>query len=61
MLKINNHQHVCCLLLVTSYENNPGGIVGCYIHRFPLTEENNYFEIKILDAGRRGMIYSPSR
>ena len=43
--------NLCC-----SYADVGFGKVGVYLHGKPLTPENNYFEVEILDVGTRGDI-----
>ncbi|XP_062975289.1 SPRY domain-containing protein 3 isoform X3 [Elgaria multicarinata webbii] len=38
-----------------SYQGNSGE-VGCYVAPRPLTKDNNYFEVSIVDSGVRGTI-----
>ncbi|KAG8129652.1 hypothetical protein E2320_016312, partial [Naja naja] len=38
-----------------SYHGNSGE-VGCYVAPRPLTKDNNYFEVSIVDSGVRGTI-----
>ena len=43
-------------LCICSYASEDDGRVGLYIASQPLTPENNYFEIEILDVGVMGAI-----
>ncbi len=39
-----------------SYSGNDDGRVGVYVTANPLTPENNYYEVEILDTGMLGAI-----
>ena len=42
--------------LSSSYAANEDGRVGVYVTANPLTPENNYFEVEILDTGMVGAV-----
>ena len=43
-------------LYINSYAANEDGRVGVYVTANPLTPDNNYFEVEILDTGMMGAI-----
>ena len=43
-------------LYIDSYAANEDGRVGVYVTANPLTPDNNYFEVEIVDTGMMGAI-----